>query len=112
MLFFHRTKWVCIAGITYKPVCAIVLEVKDDYPIFGRIVEIFVQENNKVAFYVRVMRTVNFLYHYHAYCIEQTDVSKLITVNSLLDPFPLHIRRLSSVCQVIIQKHHIIGTLR
>lgn len=88
------------------------MEVKDDYPIFGKIVEIFVQENNRITFYVKVMRTVNFLYHYHAYAIEQTDVSTLISVHSLLDPFPLHVRRLNSVHQIIISKHHIIGTLQ
>lgn len=37
-----RTKWVKVDGILYKPEGAVVLELIDDYPVFGKIQSIFV----------------------------------------------------------------------
>ena len=110
--FLCWSKWAVINSIMYKPLCAVVLGVEDDYPVFGKIMEIFIKEDNTVIFNVKVMRTVHFLKHHHAYAIEQTDTLKLVTFDCFCDPFPLHIRKFSSLGQIIIVKHHIVGTLQ
>ena len=44
--FLCRSKWAVINSIMYKPLCAVVLGVEDDYPVFGKIMEIFIKEDN------------------------------------------------------------------
>lgn len=41
----NRAKWVKVDGIMYKSATAIVTDVKDDYPVFVKIDDVFVVGN-------------------------------------------------------------------
>lgn len=77
-----RTKWAKVDGILYKPECAIVLEVIDDYPVFGQIQSIFVVDC-VVFLHVCVIRTVSFNNHIHVYIVKRTPTLKTLPVRSL-----------------------------
>ena len=108
---FARCKWVRVNETMYKPPCAVVLGVEDDDPVFGQVKQVYIVDSNRVVLYVQVMHTTGFNQHFHAYMIEGTHVYKTVLVDILYSPFPLHIRRLH-ICQIIIVKHHIVGTLQ
>ena len=50
-----------VGGILYKRPCVLLLGVDDDYPLFGRLREIFIFNSSRVFFYVDVMQTSLFL---------------------------------------------------
>lgn len=90
-----RTKWVKVDGILYKPEGAVVLELIDDYPVFGKIQSIFVVDC-VVFLHVCVIRTVSFNSHIHAYIVKRTPTLKTLPVRSLYSPTVLHIRRFTN----------------
>ena len=68
----------------------------------------------RFLFFITVMKTSTFNKHFQAYIIEPTPNTKVIFCTQLLNPFPLHIHRISSggsSLSLIICKHHICGTL-
>ena len=77
-----RTKWAKVDGILYKPEGAVVLEVVDDYPVFGQIQSIFVVDW-VVFLHVCIIRTVSFNNHIHAYIVKRTPTLKTLPVRSL-----------------------------
>ena len=104
-----------IAGITYKKPCALIIGVDDDYPQLGILQGIYVADNNRVVFRVRLCATELFNSHYHAFKISNTSSYKLVQVQELYNPHPVHIRTISSsttVQQVVVMKYHIYGTLQ
>ena len=106
-----RTKWAKLNGQVYKPPCAVVLGVEDDYPVFGQVDGIYAVESRLVA-EVNVMTTAQFSVHYHGYVVERTSTYKIVRLSSLHSPFPLHVRKLPNLDLIIIMKHHITGTLQ
>ena len=89
------------------------LEVMDDYPIFGEVDTIYVADSEVVLF-VRVMCTTSFYAHSHVYVVERTSHFRAVSVSSLYSPCVLHVRRLiihGSSSLVIIPKFHIVKSL-
>ena len=101
-----------VEGITYKCPCSVVLGV-EDYPVFGHLKGIFVL-NQSIYLHIRVAETITFNEHYHAYVVKATDTFKVVPVNKLFDPWPLHCRQLNingHYQQVIVVRHHILGAI-
>ena len=83
--------------------------MQNDYPIFGKIKAIYVVDSNRIAVHVMVMKTTEWNEHYHLYTVEPSTTHEVTLIDTLLNPFPLHIRRLP-IGQAIIVKHHIAGS--
>lgn len=99
-------------GILYQKPCALLLGVDDDYPLFGRLDDIFIIDN-RFLFSVTLLNTLLFNHHYQGYVIDQTSNTNIIAHSQLLSPFPMHIHSLpSQTLKIIICKHHICGTLQ
>ena len=110
--YHHRANWVKVEGITYKCPCSVVLGV-EDYPVFGHLKGIFIL-NQEIYLHIQVAETITFNEHYHAYIVKATDTFKIVSVNTLFDPWPLHCRQLNIAGhyqQIIVIKHHILGTI-
>ena len=88
-----------------------ILGVENDYPLFGRIENIYIVNTNDTSIEVRLLSTITFCSHRHAFQVEYTNQYKTVDICSLYNVFPLHLRRIcihghSQLC--IIPKHHII----
>ena len=113
LLAYHRANWVKVEGITYKSPCTIVLRVDDGYPVFGHLKGIYIINHN-VTLHVRVAETIRFDEHHHSYVIKATKSYQTVAAKRLYDPWPLHCRKLEvdgKIQQMIILKHHILGTV-
>lgn len=110
---YHRVNWVKVEGITYKSPCSVVLRVEEDYPVFGHLKGIYIVNDN-VTLHVRVTETITFDEHHHSYILKATKSFETVPVKKLYDPWPLHCRKLEvdgKMQQMIILKHHILGTV-
>jgi len=111
--FLYRTKWAKVDGILYKPEGAVVLEVADDYPVFGQIESVYAVDGD-VLLYVRVMCMLSFKSHIHAYIFKRTSTFKGVMVKKLYLLVVFHVRHFSvsgSPNLVIVPKFHIVRTL-
>ena len=90
---FHRAKWVEICRSTYKKPC-IVLEIEDDFPVFGRLITIYVLDK-KIIFSVQVLHTHSFDPHFHSYRVNNTTNTRCVSYDELLSYMPLHERVIS-----------------
>ena len=103
-----------VGGILYKRPCVLLLGVDDDYPLFGRLREIFILNSSRVFFYVDVMQTSLFLSHYHAYHITDCTLDRVISLTNLYSPFAMHIHHIivnSLSEQIVVPKYHVSGCL-
>ena len=110
----YRAKWVKVAGITYKKPCALLVGVEDESPQLAILQGIYVVDTNRVLFRVRQCVTEHFDSHHHAFIISNTSSYKLVHVQDLYNPQPVHVRTISSdgiVQQAVIMKYHIHSTL-
>ena len=104
-----------MAGVLYKSPCALLLGVDDDYPQYGRLIEIIIVNSSCIMFNVCVKKTVSFLSHYSAYCLSSSSsIHRVIPLLELHSPFPIHIYHI--VCsgireQVVVPKWHVSGCL-
>ncbi len=99
-------------GQLYKAPCALVLGVEDDSPVFAQVNAVYVVDRTRVVADVNLMATKAFNMHYHAYVIEKTVTQRTVVLDTLHNPFPLHVRKLANSKRVIVVKHHISGTLQ
>ena len=72
------TKWVKSDGLEYRKPCVLMVSVEDDDPVFARLEEIFVV-SAEIYFKVAMQTTVRYSVHFHAYVIENTDLSRSMT---------------------------------
>ena len=100
-----------VDGITYKSPCSVVLGVENDYPVFGHLQGLYVLNNNNISLHVRVADTIMFEQHHHAYVVKSTDTFKTVHIHQLYSQWPLHCRKSEDDKQMIIVKHHILGTI-
>ena len=111
----HRARWVKIGGVLYKTPCALLVELEDDYPQFGKLKEILILNSKHVFFHVSVMKTLLFLSHYNAYSVSTSSLSRVIHLTDLHSPFPLHTHHITipnnTTQHVIVLKYHVSGCL-
>ena len=98
----------------YKPQGAVVIEVVDDYPVFGQIETIYVVDNI-IMLYLDIFTTCSFHKHCYAYIVKRANQRKTLSIENLLVPGVLHICRLTvdgspNLC--VVPKFHIAGTLQ
>lgn len=103
MLFF-RTNWVIRGGIWYKPHAGVIIEVKDDLPIVGKIQEIFVINGSLIIFKVEQFSTL-YEEHYRAYVLQDDGVNKTVPLTKLYIHNPVHIHRSQTLHHFVILPH-------
>lgn len=94
------TTWVKWNDTRYKPSMLIYTNLNSDWPQFGKIEYIFVDENNKITLLIREQETVALLNHYQAYEIRDLDRWSLLKRKSLADHtcFNSHILESGKIC--------------
>ena len=107
----NRANWVKIDNITYRKPSALLIGVENDYPLFGKLEQIFVV-NNRVLFYITQLETLYFSDHPQAYVIAYTPSNDIVLSTQLQSHIPMHIHRIPSqvndAINIIICKYHII----
>ena len=103
-------------GQTYKPPCAVVIDVDqvESDLIFGKVKDVY-NINGRPTLLVTLYKTKEYSKHFHAFIVTPTARNKAILVGNLFSPFPLHIRKCctSSVTHTcIVVKHHILHTVQ
>ena len=87
----------------------IITEVKDDYPQFSQITDIFITDN-KILFKVRIFNTLSFCRHFHAYEVTETSQHNIVHIDKLEFPYTEILRHCNSKCFVVV-RYHIAGTV-
>ena len=93
----------------------VVLKIEEDYPVFGKIENIYISDSNIIHFHIKSLSTVQYNTHYHAYFVKVTQTFSTVCLTSLYSVFPLTLRKLSTneyytLCVVV--KHHIPGSVQ
>ena len=81
--------WVKYYNFTFKKFCAVLVSY-DEFPVFGKVVDIMVLPDSQVILYLRLYSTLHFDDHYHGYVIEPTPVTQCLPLQSMHYPFVLH----------------------
>lgn len=92
--YCFSVKWAIANGVEYRKPAVLIVGVDDDEdPIFAHIEEIFVV-CTQLYFKVSMDSIVHYSAHYHAYVTIPTFpvAYKLIELDNLYSPFPLHPR--------------------
>ena len=92
------------------------LKVEGDYPLLGRVENMFVANCNTIYFHVRLINTLHVNIYRHFYVVELTPNYKTVSLSSsLYCAFPFTCKELELVdqlIQVFIPQHHILNTLQ
>ena len=98
--------WVKVDGNLYKPNAGIIIGVKHDLSIVGKIQDIYITDTKEVIFSIQQFYTL-YEAHYHAYTFQDdTDVTiKLVLYEQLFLQSPVHIRRSQTLHTFIILPH-------
>ena len=76
-------KWVETNGTKYQENTVVVLSVQNGVPLFGSIHVISVRENNDVFFITKILKTVKFDKHFHAWEVCESNEWKFINLKQL-----------------------------
>lgn len=78
----------------------VIIKSVSQFPQFGRIIYIFILECNEIFFLVKVQETKDFLHHYRAYEIVDTDRFSLINRRHLASYICVnsHLSNTGAVC--------------
>lgn len=104
---FFRANWVSIGGTVYKKPCVLLLTTREDYPIYGKLEEIYVI-NSMPHFYVQVLTTVKYCDHFHCFIVQLSGV-KLAVLHADLHSFiPSNLRTLPSCTTLcVVPNYHV-----
>lgn len=111
----NRTSWVKKNGLLYKPSCAVVLRIENDYPLFGQVQNIYVVDSNDVFLSVKLLVTFDYYAHCHAYLVSVSHTIETVRISSLFSVFPLMLRNLcvhGHLHRCVVVKHHILHSLQ
>ena len=85
---YYRVRSCVINGIKYTRDSVIVLDMEDDLPSFGRIIEFIITPLHcLIIFYPVTTQTYN--YHFHAYEVIVTEETCVCSSDQLFDYHPL-----------------------
>lgn len=92
-VFYFRTKWVKTNGHEYRINAGVILDVKHDLPVVGKIKDIHVIDGHKILFCVKSFFTF-FEPHFRSYLLQDdTDFhEKVVYLSDLFLPNPVYIR--------------------
>ena len=88
-------KWIEVCGTRYQKPCilAVTTDPEEELPIFGDLSTIYMA-NDKVFFHVKILDTLSYDHHHHAYLLKPSVTEKSVCYDSLLSFVPLHLRTL------------------
>lgn len=105
-------EWVEYGGVKYKSPCVLIVGISEDEPVFACLEEIFLVSSD-VYLKVCMLSIVQYSVHYHAYVVSSPSpkLFKLIRIDHLYSPFPLHPRVVHGLTHpgqhAVILKHSI-----
>lgn len=107
---FRRTNWIKLYGTLYKPSSCVVIDVKNDLPVFGEIIEIFLYGEDSY-FVIYQYSTLLFSEHFHAYLVKKSPEKKTLHASRLRSFTPLHFRNVKDFTmpghKAVVLKYHI-----
>ena len=106
----NRANWVKTGGMTFQASSVIVLGVKEDLPEFAGVRDVYVVSTHTILLYTRLLQTLEFCRHCHAYAICRFSCFKLVSPKDVYTHSLLYIRHLrADGCNklVIVLKYHI-----
>ena len=97
---------------TYKKPCALVLGMRDEWPVFGKLDEVYVLNSNSVYFNIQPLETIEYSSHFHCYIVKVSDSLTQIVSHKSLFSFVPHVRILPGSIllyqSIILLVHHFI----
>ena len=99
-----RVKWVLVNGTKYNLSSVLVIGHEDDFPQFGKVCEIRV-DNGEVAFDVDELYTDSYDPHYHAYVVKPLTTRKTKQIISHSFHPPLTLNTLNHINYVVLKYH-------
>ena len=81
-----------VNGIEYKCGVGVILDVKDDLPQVGCVLDIYIVDGSQIAIRVKTFAAMYYEPHYRAYLLDEEEDIKLVYINSLFLLTPVHIR--------------------
>jgi len=87
-----RTKWVKSRGHEYKTDAGVIIEVKHDLPVVGKIEDIYIINGSKVLFYLKLY-TTHYEPHFRAYMLHKSSQRKFLYLCNIFIDTPVHIRK-------------------
>lgn len=104
----YRPKWIVKNGSKYSYLDYVIIGwQEDDLPLFGRVEDIFVVNNNTPLFHVLKYVTLGIDRHYHSFCIKKTDAHCVCWLSELIDYHPMQAHNLSNSNLYITFRSHI-----
>lgn len=86
----------------------LVIGSDDEYPVFGQVANIYVIKQ-QVIFSVRLLHTLSYHPHYHAFAVERKSDLCFIKYEDLISFVPLHLKNVPHMLTpVIVLKHRLI----
>ena len=80
-------------GTTYKKKLVVVLNIENEEPTFGEIVDVLQNQADETLFVMQKLRTVGFSVHHHAYEVARTPFILFSTQRDFSDHHPLHVSK-------------------
>ena len=87
------SNWASVSGTLYKKDCGLVLEGKDDIPVFGKLLDIYVHDHT-LYFHINILETLEYNSHFHCFVVKKSHTDKIIIASDLSVHIPHHIRLL------------------
>lgn len=91
-------------GVCYKPHAGVIVEVNDDLPTVGEILEIFVIDSLHIIFKVEQFTTL-YEEHFRAHVLQDEGVTKFVPLTKLFIHNPVHIHRSQTLHHFVILPH-------
>ena len=70
-------------GIKYQPNAVAMTEVLDDFPLFIKVLHLYVIDNSKLLMYGHLYKTISFDHHHHSYIVKLTGTHKLLDLEEV-----------------------------
>ncbi len=88
-------------------------DIKDDFPQFVKVVQLYVINNKQLIALVQQYETVEFDNHFCAYLLNQLNERKAVRIETINKNHPqtYMLRELTSKKKIIVPKYHFRGTL-
>jgi hypothetical protein len=99
----NQSNAIQVNGIYYNVGMYIVSGYRHDTPVFGEILNIFV--NNAIVAFLIKKQTAHFHAHYRAYKVCETEEMQLVLYQDLIDYYPLTCYSVAQLGRYVVLKH-------
>ncbi|KAK3918512.1 Enolase [Frankliniella fusca] len=96
--------WVNFKGITYYINSFVAIENVDLFPVFAKIVRIFLSDEHSVCFLLKPFKTIYFHENLHAYEITETSLYQCMYVKDLAYPFLVIHQKKGLKCYITLRQ--------